>query len=112
MGWNPLLRRAAVALVITGLVAACSSDEPEATGIIRALALCALISAPASVFSGILQKRMQFGKRLMPELLKAIAKGAVGIPLALWGFGAWSLVFSQIAGVVVGLALLNTLRGK
>ena len=85
--------------------------EPEATGIIRALALCALISAPASVFSGILQKRMQFGKRLMPELLKAIAKGAVGIPLALWGFGAWSLVFSQIAGVVVGLALLWRLSG-
>lgn len=85
--------------------------EPEATGIIRALSLCALVTAPASVFSGILQKRMQFARRLVPEILKALTKGGVGIPMALLGYGAWSLVASQLAGVIVGLVIVWRLSG-
>lgn len=79
---------------------------PEATGIIQVLALCVVLGIPASVFAGILQKRMQFGRRALPEVARALAKGAVGIPLALAGAGAWSLVYSHLAGVVVGLVLL------
>lgn len=85
--------------------------EPDATSVVQVLALCILFSSPAAVFSAILQKRFQFGRRLIPEITKAVTKGVVGISLALAGFGVWSLVYSQVFAVAIGLALSWWLSG-
>lgn len=80
-------------------------DAPEAAPIIRVLALAALISTPTSVFTSILQSRMELGRRLVTDTSKALTKGIVGIPLAYFGSGAWSIVYGHLAGICVGLVL-------
>lgn len=80
-------------------------DTPEVVPIIRVLALAALISTPTSVFTAILQSRMEFGRRLVTDTSKALTKGLVGIPLAYLGAGAWSIVYGHLAGITVGLVL-------
>jgi len=37
----------------------------------------------------------------MPDLMQAFTKGAASIGLALLGFGAWSLIWGQIAGSLI-----------
>lgn len=86
-------------------------DEPQAAGIIQVFALCILLSSPAAVFSGILQRHMAFGKRLFIDVSRALTKGAIGIPLALAGYDVWSLVYGQVAAVVIGLGLAIWLSG-
>jgi PST family polysaccharide transporter len=73
--------------------------------------VCLILSGPSSVFVGILQRDLAFRKRVIPEVLKAFTKTVVGIFLALSGFGAWSLVYGHIAGMVVGVAALWWLSG-
>jgi lipopolysaccharide exporter len=80
-------------------------DAPEVVPIIQVLAVAALISTPTSVFTSILQSRMEFGRRLVTDTSKALTKGLVGIPLALLGIGAWSIVYGHLAGITVGLVL-------
>jgi lipopolysaccharide exporter len=80
-------------------------DAPEAIPIIRVLSVAALISTPTSVFTSILQSRMEFGRRLITDTSKALTKGLVGIPLAFYGAGAWSIVYGHLAGISVGLVL-------
>lgn len=80
--------------------------DPRSADIIRALFVCLILSGPSSVFIGILQRDLAFRKRVIPEVLKAITKTALGIILALSGFGVWSLVYGHIAGMVVGALAL------
>jgi len=86
-------------------------DEPEAADIVRVLAVCVLLSSVTGVFSAILQRHLQFGRRLVPEIARAGIKGAVGIPMALAGFGVWSLVYSHVAALFIGLLLSAWLSG-
>lgn len=85
--------------------------EPQAAGIVQVFALCILLSSPAAVFSGILQRHMAFGRRLVVDVSRALVKGLIGIPLALAGYGVWSLVYGQVAAVVIGLGLAIWLSG-
>jgi lipopolysaccharide exporter len=80
-------------------------DAPEVVPIIQVLAVAALISTPTSVFTAILQSRLEFGRRLVTDTSKALTKGLVGIPLAFLGAGAWSIVYGHLAGITVGLVL-------
>ncbi len=77
--------------------------EPDARQIVRVLAVSFIFTSPALVYSSLLQRRFEFRRRVIPELAKSISKGVVGIGLAFAGFGAWSLVYGHLAGVVVAL---------
>lgn len=95
----------ALAAVLLAPQIASYFKTPEVVPIIRVLALAALISTPTSVFTAILQSRMEFGRRLVTDTSKALTKGLVGIPLAYFGAGAWSIVYGHLAGITVGLVL-------
>jgi PST family polysaccharide transporter len=95
----------ALAAVLLAPTIAAYFNTPEVVPIIRVLALAALVSTPTSVFTAILQARMEFGRRLVTDTSKALTKGLVGIPLAYFGAGAWSIVFGHLAGITVGLLL-------
>lgn len=85
--------------------------DHRSVDIIRALSVCLLLSGPSSVFVGILQRDLAFRKRIVPEILKALTKTMIGIVLAFSGFGAWSLIYGHIVGMVVGLLALWWLSG-
>jgi lipopolysaccharide exporter len=108
------LASGAVMAVVVYLAAPLLADffsAPDSVAVIRAFAFCILLSSPSAVFSGILQRRMEFTRRIIPEVARALTKGVVGIPMALAGFGVWSLVFSHIASIAVGLVLALWLSG-
>ncbi|MFN4130478.1 MAG: lipopolysaccharide biosynthesis protein, partial [Paracoccaceae bacterium] len=108
-----LLSGAAMALVVylsADRVAAFFA-APDSARVIRAFAFCILLSSPSAVFSGILQRRMAFGRRIIPEISKAATKAIFGIPLALAGFGVWSLVIGHVLSIAVGLGLAAWLSG-
>lgn len=80
--------------------------EPSLTSILRWLGFTFLISSIGSVHKALLQRDLKFGKKLLPELGNTLIKGGLSITLALTGFGVWSLVFGQLAGVSIYVFLL------
>jgi O-antigen/teichoic acid export membrane protein len=80
--------------------------NPEAEPILRALAWTFPIKALGNTHDALLQRRLRFRARTLPELAQASSKMIVAVPLALLGFGAWSLVWGQIVSLVVWTALV------
>ncbi|WP_018601499.1 oligosaccharide flippase family protein [Mycobacterium sp. 155] len=63
------------------------------------LFLQSLINVP----DGLMQRGFNFLRRLVIDPSRALAYGAVAIPLAAYGFGVWSMVLGQYAAVLVWL---------
>ena len=80
--------------------------EPALTIILRWLGLTFAINSIGSVHKALLQRDLKFGKKLIPEMGNTLVKGGLSIGLAVMGYGAWSLVFGQLAGVSVSAFLL------
>lgn len=79
-------------------------QDERAIGVTRALALYFPISALGNIHSALLYRNLAFGRRFLPNLVRNAGKGVVAILLAWFGFGAYSLIWGQVAGV--GLAVI------
>ena len=79
---------------------------PTLTPILRWLGLGFTVNALGSVHKARLQRDLRFGKKLIPELGNTIIKGGLSIGLAFMGYGAWSLVYGQLAGMSISAMLL------
>jgi PST family polysaccharide transporter len=96
---------------LTGIVLAVSPyvaaffHEPSLIPVLRWLGLTFAISSIGSVHKALLQRDMKFGKKLIPEMGNTLIKGGFSIGLAMTGFGVWSLVFGQLAGVSISAFL-------
>lgn len=75
--------------------------EPRVVPVIQALSLTFALSSIGSIHATRLKKELDFKKIFIPEIGKTIAKGGTSIVLALLGYGVWSLVIGQIAGILV-----------
>lgn len=80
--------------------AAAFFGQEETIPMLRTVAAVFPISALGTVHAGLLEKRLRFGARAVPELAHALAKGGTAVVLALLGTGAWSIVLGQVAGAV------------
>jgi PST family polysaccharide transporter len=94
-----------ITILISPLVAS-FFREPELTSILRWLGFSFTLNALGSVHKARLQREMQFGRKLIPEIGNNIVKGIVAIGLATAGYGAWSLVYAQLSGMGVSIILL------
>jgi O-antigen/teichoic acid export membrane protein len=79
---------------------------PTLTPILRWLGLGFTVNALGSVHKARLQRDLRFGKKLIPELGNTLIKGGLSIGLAFMGYGAWSLVYGQLAGMSISAMLL------
>ena len=79
--------------------------EPDATQVVRGLALAFLATTLGIIHDNRLKKRLDFRRRFVPEVARAVVKAGLQIGLALAGAGVWSLVWGQVAGAVVGSLL-------
>ncbi|MDH3712839.1 MAG: lipopolysaccharide biosynthesis protein [Gammaproteobacteria bacterium] len=79
--------------------------EPLVESFVKVLALTFLIEPLGSVHIARLQRELKFGLKLVPDIGRAMTKGIVGISLAFAGFGPWSLIFGQLAGVIAAVVL-------
>ena len=81
-------------------------NSPEGVPILRALALSFPLKFLGTTHDAICQKDMRFRTRLIPEVVMAAGKAGVAVSLALAGFGVWSLVWGQLAGLAAWTAAL------
>ena len=77
-------------------------DVPDATSVVRAFALVLAIGGLTQVHHAVLRRGLQFDAVAAVEMVGALTTGVVSIGLAIAGFGVWSMVWGNVAGVVVG----------
>jgi PST family polysaccharide transporter len=80
--------------------------EPAGTLVLRALCITTLIKCLGNTHDALAQKDLRFRERSIPELALTGIKAVVSLVFALLGYGVWSLVFGQVAGIVSWTLLL------
>ena len=78
-------------------------NDPRATNVIRTLAIVFPITALSNVHDSLLRKELEFGRKMVPDVLRVLSKGIFSILFALLGYGAYSLIYGYIAGHIVAV---------
>jgi O-antigen/teichoic acid export membrane protein len=81
-------------------------DNAAVEPIVRVLALTFVISSFGTVPSVLLEKELEFKKKVLPETVPVAGYACVTIGLALHGYGVWSLVYGQIVSAVLMVVLI------
>lgn len=74
--------------------------------VVQVLALTFVISSFGIVPSTLLEKELEFKKKVVPETVPIICYAFVAISLAMNGYGVWSLVYGQIVSATLTAALI------
>jgi PST family polysaccharide transporter len=81
-------------------------NEPALIPMLQVLAVSVVINAFGQTHMTLLTKELNFKLKLLPDLSRSLAKGVASIALALLGWGAWSLIWGQVLGIVVVTVVL------
>ena len=84
-------------------------NTPQATGVLRLLALGVIIDGIASVPIGLLTRGFRQDKRVLAEWAGFMVSTPLTIGLAIAGFGAWSLAWGRLAGNATNTLMLYAL---
>lgn len=68
------------------------------THLFRLAILSLLLTGLGNIHDGLLLRELAFRRRIVPELVRGVVRGAVSIVLAALGFGALSIVVGMLAG--------------
>lgn len=96
--------------MIAGPVAA-FFKAPQIVPYFRVLGLSLPLTGLGMVPDTMLKREMKFRSALIADIARNFMKGAVSVILALLGYGVWSLVWGQLAGVLTGSVLSWILAG-
>lgn len=80
---------------------------PSLTPIIRVFALRIPVAAVNSIQQAYISKKMEFKKFFFATIIGTILSGVVGITMASYGFGVWSLIFQYLTNSVVDTIILG-----
>ncbi len=72
-------------------------NQPVLTPIARALSLTIVIDSFGLIQGTILTRKIDFKTQTHVSLIANILSGVIGVVLAVFGFGVWSIVFQQIS---------------
>ncbi len=75
-----------------------AQDVATLIALLRVLGFSILFTSVGSTQDAQLQKALDYRRRMVPEVGRAVIKGALQVGLALTGFGVWSLVIGQVVG--------------
>ena len=92
--------------ILVAPYAAMLFHEPQATSVIRWAGLTFIVTAVGSANNALLQRELNFRKRIIPNLASSVVKAAISIGMALTGFGVWSLIAGQLIGTATSSVLL------
>jgi len=79
--------------------------EPRVELLLQVLGLSFFIEALGSTHLALLRRELDFRRKIIPDLGRALIKAIVSIGLAFLGYGVWSLVIGQLAGVAAAVVL-------
>ena len=103
---------AAVGLLLTVVGIALSGPvasffgQPEVQPLFAAMSVTFLIASLSSTQMALLTRDMNFRTLELRKMVAALASAAVGISLALFGFGPWAIIGQELVVVVVSGVLL------
>jgi len=76
--------------------------EPMLTPVMRVISTSFLIASAGTVPSSLLARRMQFDKLAIADFGSVVIGYSLSIPLALLGFGIWSLIIANLVNTATG----------
>jgi|JFJP01.1.fsa_nt_gi O-antigen/teichoic acid export membrane protein len=76
-------------------------SDDRAVGVTRVLALYFPLASLGSIQEALFIKDLAFKNKILPQVAEASSRGISAIVLAWFGFGAWSIVISQIIGTAI-----------
>ncbi len=82
-------------------------NAPVLKPTLRVLAINLFLIGINSVQTGILQRQMSFRQLFVRTLIAAPIAGAIGVIMALNGFGLWSLVVHSLAGYLLVIIIMS-----
>lgn len=77
-------------------------NEPRVTAIILVLSVGMMVSALGSIPDALIKRQLDFRSLATVDVLRVIVASTGTLLLAYWGFGVWALVFSSLAGTIIG----------
>ena len=83
--------------------------EPSLCRILRVFAIQVPLSVYHSMQVAYISRHMLFRKTFVSSVINAVCSGAVGIGMALAGFGVWALVGQSLASTVINTLILSTM---
>jgi lipopolysaccharide exporter len=81
-------------------------NAPNGANIVRALSFVFLVKYLGTTHEALMRKDMRFRDAAVPEVGNAGVKMLVAVFLAWRGFGAWSLIWAHLAGLLVWTGML------
>jgi O-antigen/teichoic acid export membrane protein len=81
-------------------------NEPDVTLMLQVLGASLIINGLGQTQLALLTKELHFRQKILPDLSRSLIKGIASIAFAFMGFGAWSLVWGQIAGALAMTVVL------
>ncbi|MGA7730450.1 MAG: lipopolysaccharide biosynthesis protein [Chloroflexia bacterium] len=82
------------------------AETATVASLLQALGLSLLFASLGSTHDALLQKGIDYRKRMVPEVGRTLVKGILQVALAFMGFGVWSLVIGQVVGEACATVLL------
>ena len=76
-------------------------ERPELVSLTRAMGFILILQALSIVQNTLLAKRIDFKTRTKASFIAAVISGAIGIAMAILGFGVWSLVGQQLSNKLI-----------
>lgn len=83
-----------------------AGETAVVSSLLQVLGLSLLFSSLGSTHDALLQKSIDYRKRMIPEVGRTLIKGGLQVGLAFAGFGVWSLVIGQVVGEACATVLL------
>jgi lipopolysaccharide exporter len=68
------------------------------TDLFRLAAINPFVKGLGNIHDGLLLRGLEFNRRIVSQVVMSAVRAGVSIPLALLGFGAWSLIIGLLAG--------------
>ncbi len=80
--------------------------DSSLTAILRVLGLTVIVAGVKNVQQAYVSKTLQFKRFFLATLGGTLLSGAVGIAMAIMGYGIWALVVKELVNVTVNTAIL------
>jgi PST family polysaccharide transporter len=100
------------AFFVTAPLAADALRIPDASGVLRLLALTVVIDATAAVPTALLTRAFAQGRRAVADTTSLAVWAGLSIWMAVAGFGVWSLVWGRLIGNLVAASVVFVLAPR
>jgi len=96
----------AAALFFLSGVVADLFDQPQLAAVLTVLAVIPLFGGLNWFYEALLQRELEFSRRVAAQVTQSVSYAAVALTMALFGAGVWSLVAGQVAGALAYATVL------